>query len=50
MCWRRRWGCRQILLTSALAFSIVKYAGAAYLIYYGIRTLLTPDPDRGQSG
>jgi threonine/homoserine/homoserine lactone efflux protein len=37
-------GLSAILLTSALAFSIVKYAGAVYLLYVGIRTLLTPIP------
>lgn len=33
-------GISAILMTSALAFSVVKYLGAAYLIYLGIRTLL----------
>lgn len=36
-------GLSALLLTSALAFSVVKYLGAAYLIYLGIRTLLAKD-------
>jgi threonine/homoserine/homoserine lactone efflux protein len=36
-------GLSAILLSSALAFSVVKYLGAAYLIYLGIRKLVTPD-------
>lgn len=34
-------GISAILLTSALAFDIVKYLGAAYLIYLGIKKLVT---------
>ena len=34
-------GISALLLTSAWAFNVVKYAGAAYLIYLGIKTLLT---------
>jgi threonine/homoserine/homoserine lactone efflux protein len=36
-------GLSAILLSSATAFTIVKYLGAAYLIYLGLRRLLTRD-------
>lgn len=34
-------GLSALLVSSALAFNVLKYAGAAYLIYLGIRTLMT---------
>jgi len=36
-------GLSAVLLSSALAFDVVKYLGAAYLIYLGIRKLLAGD-------
>ena len=38
-------GVSALLASSATAFSVVKYAGAAYLIYLGIRKLREPDHD-----
>ena len=38
-------GLSALLLSSALAFTVVKYLGAAYLIYIGVRTLLSRGAD-----
>lgn len=38
-------GLSALLVSSALAFAIIKYLGAAYLIWIGIRTLMAKDPD-----
>jgi threonine/homoserine/homoserine lactone efflux protein len=38
-------GLSALLVSSALAFGLVKYLGAAYLIWIGIRTLMADDPD-----
>jgi threonine/homoserine/homoserine lactone efflux protein len=37
-------GLSALIVSSALAFSVVKYAGAAYLVYLGIRRLLERTP------
>src|SRR5436190_18211390 len=36
-------GLSALIVASALAFNVVKYAGAAYLVYLGIRKLLGRD-------
>ena len=41
-------GLSAILLSSALAFDVVKYLGAAYLIYLGIRKLFAHDVEAGE--
>ena len=42
-------GLSAILLASATAFGIVKALGAGYLIYLGMRTLLSPGPTTGMA-
>ena len=36
-------GLSALLLSSASAFNVVRYGGAAYLIYLGVKTLLTKE-------
>jgi threonine/homoserine/homoserine lactone efflux protein len=38
-------GLSALLVSSAFAFAIVKYLGAAYLIWIGLRTFMAKDPD-----
>ncbi len=38
-------GLSALIVSSALAFALVKYFGAAYLIWIGIRTLIAKAPD-----
>jgi len=43
-------GLSALIVTSTLAFNVVKYAGAAYLIYVGVRKLLGRDEPGLESG
>lgn len=42
-------GLAALFAISSLAFTVVKYAGAAYLVYLGIRALLAPAADPAQA-
>jgi homoserine/homoserine lactone efflux protein len=39
-----------LVSSSPVAFNVIRYAGAAYLVYLGVRQFLhQPDPDRGRA-
>src|SRR6266446_1313754 len=38
-------GLSAVIVASSVAFSVVKYAGAVYLVYLGVRKLLGRDPE-----
>ncbi len=38
-------GLSALIMSSVLAFAVVKYLGAAYLVWIGIRTFMAKDPD-----
>lgn len=42
-------GLSAVLASSAIAFQSIKYVGAAYLIYLGIKTLLQKDERLGEA-
>src|SRR5258708_25505832 len=38
-------GLSAVIVASSVAFSVVKYAGAVYLVYLGVRKLLAREPE-----